>query len=155
MDLTVQIGKKLLSNPVGVASGTFGYGSEFEKLIDLSLLGALYTKAVTLDPRPGNDIPRIIETPSGLLNSIFVVLCLEQFRSSRSALWPTLLAGGALKIAWETAFGPLATSSSDWPPFVGAHFAGFMTGLVLHFINQFRRMRRSWYFPWASCPLIP
>jgi dihydroorotate dehydrogenase (NAD+) catalytic subunit len=53
-----------------VASGTFGYGSEYEKLIDLSGLGALYTKAVTLEPRAGNDVPRIVETPSGLLNSI-------------------------------------------------------------------------------------
>ncbi len=70
MDLEVKIGDKTLPNPVGVASGTFGYGSEYEQLIDLSCIGAIYTKAVTLEPRPGNDIPRIIETPSGLLNSI-------------------------------------------------------------------------------------
>lgn len=70
MNLGVEIGKMVLPNPVGVASGTFGYGSEYEKLIDLSRLGAIYTKAVTLKPRPGNDIPRIIETPAGILNSI-------------------------------------------------------------------------------------
>lgn len=70
MDLSIKIGNKFLPNPVGVASGTFGYGSEYEKLIDISKLGAIYTKAVTLKPRPGNDIPRIIETPSGILNSI-------------------------------------------------------------------------------------
>jgi dihydroorotate dehydrogenase (NAD+) catalytic subunit len=70
MDLNVRIGKKTLENPVGVASGTFGYGSEYETLIDLSFIGAIYTKAVTLLPRSGNDIPRIVETPSGLLNSI-------------------------------------------------------------------------------------
>jgi dihydroorotate dehydrogenase (NAD+) catalytic subunit len=70
MDLTVHIGTKVLPNPVGVASGTFGYGSEYEKLIDLASIGAIYTKAVTLEPRKGNDIPRIIETPSGILNSI-------------------------------------------------------------------------------------
>jgi dihydroorotate dehydrogenase (NAD+) catalytic subunit len=70
MNLEVKIGKKTLPNPVGVASGTFGYGSEYESLIDLSLLGAIYTKAVTLEPRTGNDIPRIIETPSGIINSI-------------------------------------------------------------------------------------
>jgi dihydroorotate dehydrogenase (NAD+) catalytic subunit len=70
MDLIVKIGSKVLSNPVGVASGTFGYGSEYEELIDLSKIGALFTKAVTLEPRAGNDIPRIVETPSGLLNSI-------------------------------------------------------------------------------------
>ncbi len=70
MDLSVAIGTKKLPNPVGVASGTFGYGGEYEKLVDFSAIGALYTKAVTIAPRPGNDIPRIIETPSGLLNSI-------------------------------------------------------------------------------------
>ncbi|MFW6329695.1 MAG: dihydroorotate dehydrogenase, partial [Alkalispirochaetaceae bacterium] len=70
MDLSVTIGGRILHNPVGVASGTFGYGSEYEQLIDLSKLGALYTKAVTPEPRPGNDVPRIIETPAGLLNSI-------------------------------------------------------------------------------------
>ena len=70
MDLSIKIGNKLLPNPVGVASGTFGYGSEYEELIDISRLGAIYTKAVTLLPRLGNDIPRIIETPSGMLNSI-------------------------------------------------------------------------------------
>lgn len=70
MNLKVTIGKKVLPNPVGVASGTFGYGSEYESLIDLSTLGAIYTKAVTLEPRYGNDIPRLIETPSGIINSI-------------------------------------------------------------------------------------
>jgi len=70
MDFSVTIGGKKLANPVGVASGTFGYGAEYEQLVDFSAIGALYTKAVTLEPRPGNDIPRIIETPSGLLNSI-------------------------------------------------------------------------------------
>jgi dihydroorotate dehydrogenase (NAD+) catalytic subunit len=70
MELSIKIGNKILSNPVGVASGTFGYGSEYEELIDLSELGAIYTKAITLKPRPGNDIPRIVETPAGMLNSI-------------------------------------------------------------------------------------
>jgi dihydroorotate dehydrogenase (NAD+) catalytic subunit len=70
IDLSVRIGASVLPNPVGVASGTFGYGGEYEQLVDLSRLGALYTKAITLEPRPGNDIPRIVETPAGLLNSI-------------------------------------------------------------------------------------
>jgi dihydroorotate dehydrogenase (NAD+) catalytic subunit len=69
-DLSVSIGGKKLQNPVGVASGTFGYGSEYEKLIDLDSLGALYTKAVTLEARPGNAVPRIVETAAGMLNSI-------------------------------------------------------------------------------------
>lgn len=68
--MTIPIGAKKLPNPVGVASGTFGYGSEYEKLIDFSSIGAIFTKAVTAAPRPGNDIPRMVETPSGMLNSI-------------------------------------------------------------------------------------
>jgi len=70
MNLTVNIGNGIFHNPVCVASGTFGYGSEYENLIDLNKLGAIFTKAVTLEPRTGNEIPRIIETPSGILNSI-------------------------------------------------------------------------------------
>ena len=59
-----------MKNPVGVASGTFGYGSEYEELIDLGKIGALFAKSVTVEPRPGNEIPRLVETPSGLINSI-------------------------------------------------------------------------------------
>lgn len=70
MEIDVKIGSQVLHNPVGVASGTFGYGSEYERLIDLNSLGALYTKAVTPEPREGNDIPRIVETTAGMLNSI-------------------------------------------------------------------------------------
>ena len=66
----VRFGSLDIPNPVGVASGTFGYGSEYEELIDLNSVGALFAKSVTLEPRDGNDIPRLIETPSGLLNSI-------------------------------------------------------------------------------------
>lgn len=70
VDLSVRIGGLALANPVGLASGTFGYGSEYEELVDLNAVGALYTKAVTLEPRVGNPVPRIVETPSGMLNSI-------------------------------------------------------------------------------------
>ena len=69
-DMRVRIGSLELANPVGLASGTFGYGSEYEELVDIDTLGALFTKAVTLAPRPGNATPRIVETPSGMLNSI-------------------------------------------------------------------------------------
>ena len=69
-DMRVKIGSLELANPVGLASGTFGYGSEYEELVDIDTLGALFTKAVTLAPRPGNAAPRIVETPSGMLNSI-------------------------------------------------------------------------------------
>ncbi|MBN2628711.1 MAG: dihydroorotate dehydrogenase [Spirochaetales bacterium] len=70
MDLTVTIGNGILPNPVGVASGTFGFGEEYGRLMDLSRLGAVYAKALTLEPRPGNDTPRMVETPAGMLNSI-------------------------------------------------------------------------------------
>ena len=69
-DLSVRIGPLVLANPVGVASGTFGYGEEYAALLDLDTLGALYTKAVRVEPRAGNPAPRLAETPSGLLNSI-------------------------------------------------------------------------------------
>jgi dihydroorotate dehydrogenase (NAD+) catalytic subunit len=73
---------------VGVASGTFGYGSEYEELVDLSGLGAIYSKAVTPEPRPGNDIPRIIETPAGLLNSIGLAnVGLDRFISEKLPLF--------------------------------------------------------------------
>ena len=87
MDLSVKIGTKKLNNPVGVASGTFGYGSEYERLIDLSGLGAIYTKTVTLKPRAGNECPRIIETPSGMLNSIGLAnVGIEKFISEKLPL---------------------------------------------------------------------
>jgi dihydroorotate dehydrogenase (NAD+) catalytic subunit len=70
MDISVTIGNKTLPNPVGVASGTFGFGEEYGPFMDLSELGALYTKALTREPRVGNDTPRMVETPAGMLNSI-------------------------------------------------------------------------------------
>jgi len=69
-DMTVRIGPAVFPNPVGVASGTFGYGNEYDQLMDLKRLGAIYTKAVTMERRPGNAPPRIVETPSGMLNTI-------------------------------------------------------------------------------------
>ncbi len=59
-----------LKNPVMPASGTFGYGQEYKDLFDLNLLGALVTKSITAEPRYGNELPRIAECTSGLLNSI-------------------------------------------------------------------------------------
>ncbi len=70
MDLKVKIGKSFLPNPVGVASGTFGYGDEYNELIDIKKIGAIYTKAITLKPKKGNNEPRLIETPAGMLNAI-------------------------------------------------------------------------------------
>ena len=70
VDLSVPIGSTALPNPVGTASGTFGFGVEYESLMDIGALGAIFTKAVTWKSRPGNAAPRLVETPGGLLNSI-------------------------------------------------------------------------------------
>jgi dihydroorotate dehydrogenase (NAD+) catalytic subunit len=70
LDLSVCIGKLELKNPVIVASGTFGYGQEFENFIDLSQLGAIIPKGISLSPMQGNPPPRIFETNGGILNSI-------------------------------------------------------------------------------------
>lgn len=70
IDLTVQIGPLTLKNPVMTASGTFGYADEFQDLVDFSQIGAIVTKTVTPQPRPGNPPRRIVELPGGMLNSI-------------------------------------------------------------------------------------
>ena len=68
--LAVKIGNLTLPNPVTVASGTFGNGEEMSELIDIKKLGGIFLKGTTLEPRAGNPPQRIIETPSGILNSI-------------------------------------------------------------------------------------
>lgn len=70
VNLSVDIGSLHLKNPVMVASGTFGYGRELERLTDINKLGAIVTKTVTLKPRPGNPPPRTCETAGGMLNSV-------------------------------------------------------------------------------------
>ena len=75
VDLTVEIGANakfplILRNPVMVASGTFGYGTEYARLIDIQHLGAIISKGITVRPRRGNRGPRVVETPSGMLNAI-------------------------------------------------------------------------------------
>jgi dihydroorotate dehydrogenase (NAD+) catalytic subunit len=69
-DLSVRLGPLALKNPVMVASGTFGYGEEYADFLDLSRLGAVVVKGISLLPRPGNPPPRIVETPSGMINAI-------------------------------------------------------------------------------------
>jgi len=68
--LNVNIGGIELKNPVITASGTFGYGEEFKDFFDLSRLGAIIVKGLSLKPSRGNKPPRIVETPSGMLNAI-------------------------------------------------------------------------------------
>lgn len=69
-DLKVRIGTLELKNPILSASGTFGYGLEFADMMDLKKMGAFCTKGLSLKPRPGNQMPRICETPCGMINSI-------------------------------------------------------------------------------------
>jgi dihydroorotate dehydrogenase (NAD+) catalytic subunit len=70
MNLSIQIGKLTLQNPVMVASGTFGYGVEYEQLLDLNQLGAVVVKGIRLHPVRGNPTPRTAEVASGMLNAI-------------------------------------------------------------------------------------
>ncbi|MCI6523986.1 MAG: dihydroorotate dehydrogenase [Parabacteroides sp.] len=69
-ELSVQIGKLALKNPVMTASGTFGYGIEYADLMDIARLGGIFVKGTTEQPREGNDYPRMAETPSGMLNAV-------------------------------------------------------------------------------------
>ena len=69
-DLRTDIGGIQLKAPVMTASGTFGYGAEFDPFMDLNRLGAIIVKGLSLDPSKGNPPQRIIETPSGMLNAI-------------------------------------------------------------------------------------
>lgn len=69
-DLSVEIAGIKMRNPVMTASGTFGYGEEYSAYLDLESLGAIVTKGLSLAPRAGNPMPRIIETPGGMLNAI-------------------------------------------------------------------------------------
>lgn len=69
-NLSVNIDKLVLKNPVMTASGTFGYGLEFADFVPLNRLGGIIVKGTTLKPREGNDYPRMVETASGMLNCV-------------------------------------------------------------------------------------
>ncbi len=70
MDLSVTIGSLHLRNPFIAASGCFGYGVEYAHLVDLASLGGIAVKGLYLNPREGHPPPRVVETPSGMLNAI-------------------------------------------------------------------------------------
>jgi len=70
ISMSVKIGTLKLKNPVMTASGTFGYGGEYADYVDLNKLGAIVVKGLSLKPRAGNPPPRIMETPSGMLNAV-------------------------------------------------------------------------------------
>jgi len=69
-NLNINIGKLQLKNPVMTASGTFGYGTEFSDFFDVSRIGGIFVKGTTLRDRQGNPYPRMVETPSGMLNAV-------------------------------------------------------------------------------------
>ena len=69
-NLSTSIGALQMKNPVMTASGTFGYGIEFEDVVDLTAIGGIIVKGTTFLPRQGNDYPRMAETPSGMLNCV-------------------------------------------------------------------------------------
>ncbi|HUX59065.1 MAG TPA: dihydroorotate dehydrogenase [Bacteroidales bacterium] len=70
VNLGFSIGDLNFKNPVLTASGTFGYGPEFDDFLDVSSLGGIVVKGTTLEPREGNQYPRMAETPSGMLNAV-------------------------------------------------------------------------------------
>src|ERR1035437_3024917 len=69
-NLNINIGKLQLKNPVMTASGTFGYGTEFSDFFDVSRIGGIFVKGATLRDRQGNPYPRMVESPSGMLNAV-------------------------------------------------------------------------------------
>lgn len=70
INLQVNVGGLVMKNPVTVGSGTFAYGQEYDRYFDVSQLGAVTTKSLSLKPRAGNKPPRLVETPAGMLNAI-------------------------------------------------------------------------------------
>jgi len=103
VDLGVRIGALELRNPILTASGTFGYGDEYAHVVDLSAIGGVVTKTVTVRPRPGNPPQRVAETPGGMLNSIGLEnVGLERFRDEKLPRLRTLRATVIASVGGET-----------------------------------------------------
>jgi dihydroorotate dehydrogenase (NAD+) catalytic subunit len=115
MDQTVKLGPLTLKNPIITASGTFGYGLEFMRYGDLSALGGICLKGISLAPRTGNPMPRIAETPCGMLNAIGLQnVGVEKFLQEKLPYIPagtTLIANLYAQTADD--FGELAGIFSD------------------------------------------
>ncbi len=91
-DFTMRLGPLTFKNPVLAAAGTVGYGEEFDEHLPLARLGAFVTKTITREPRAGHPTPRVVETPSGMLNAVGLAnIGLERFLTER---WPRLSALG-------------------------------------------------------------
>jgi dihydroorotate dehydrogenase (NAD+) catalytic subunit len=103
VDLRVRIGPLELRNPILTASGTFGYGDEYAHVVDLSAIGGVVTKTVTVEPRAGNAPQRVAETPAGMLNSIGLEnVGLARFRSEKLPRLRELAATVIASIGGET-----------------------------------------------------
>jgi dihydroorotate dehydrogenase (NAD+) catalytic subunit len=108
IDLSVQLAPNhpkglLLANPVMTASGTFGYGIEYSELIDIQRLGAIVCKGTTLKPREGNPQPRLVETASGVLNSIGLEnVGIEAVIKGKAPIWAKWQVPVIVNIAGET-----------------------------------------------------
>jgi dihydroorotate dehydrogenase (NAD+) catalytic subunit len=101
--MAVRIGPLALRNPVLTASGTFGYGDEYAHVVDLTRLGGVITKTVTLEPRAGNAPNRVAETAAGMLNSIGLEnVGLERFRTEKLAKLRELGAHVIASVGGET-----------------------------------------------------
>ena len=92
-----------LKNPVMTASGTFGYGTEYHHPFDIQELGAIVCKGTTLEPREGNPQPRVVETPSGMLNAIGLQnIGLEALLREKAPVWAGWQVPVLVNIAGET-----------------------------------------------------
>ena len=108
VDLSVQLAPShpkglLLANPVMTASGIFGYGIEYSELIDIQRLGAIVCKGTTLKPREGNPQPRLVETASGILNSVGLEnIGVEAVIKEKAPVWAKWQVPVIVNIAGET-----------------------------------------------------
>jgi len=92
-----------LRNPVLVASGTFGYGTEYRDLVDVDRIGALCSKGITVKPRAGNPTPRIAETPAGMLNAIGLQnIGVDRVVSEMAPIWATWTVPVVVNISGES-----------------------------------------------------
>jgi dihydroorotate dehydrogenase (NAD+) catalytic subunit len=108
VDLSIQLAPNhrkglFLANPVITASGTFGYGIEYSELVDIQRLGAIVCKGTTLKPRDGNPQPRLIETASGVLNSVGLEnVGVEAIIKEKAPIWSKWQVPVIVNIAGET-----------------------------------------------------
>lgn len=108
LDLRIQLAPHhprglMLDNPVMIASGTFGYGIEYSELIDIQKLGAIVCKGTTLMPRKGNSQPRLVETESGLLNSVGLEnIGVDAVVKDKAPVWASWRVPVIVNIAGET-----------------------------------------------------